>query len=45
MRFFTRYFQDSLVPYHLLDFFEIYDEAEKYDNDSYIRLLNQRKRS
>lgn len=44
MRYFTRYFQDSLKPYHLLDFFEVYDEAEKYDNDFYIRLLNQRKK-
>lgn len=44
MHYFTRYFQDSLRPYHLLDFFEIYDEAEKYDNDFYIRLLNQRKK-
>lgn len=44
MRYYSRYFHDSLKPYHLLDFFEVYDEAEKYDNDFYMRLLDQRKK-
>lgn len=43
MRYFTRYFKDSFRPYHFLDLFEIYDEAEKYDDGFYTRLLNKRK--
>ena len=43
MRFFTRYFKENQHPYHALDFFEVYEEAEKFDNEFYLRLYNQRK--
>ena len=31
MKYYTRKFYNSIVPYNLLDHFKIYDEANIYD--------------
>lgn len=43
MEYYTRNFHTRILPYHILDRFTIYDEAESYNEEFFNHLLNIKK--
>lgn len=43
MEYYTRNFHTKILPYHILDVFIIYDEAESFNEELYEYLLNKEK--